>query len=273
MKIKSNVQAQKPRTKTKVNKKRLFFIFFTAFVGFFFLCTLLTKLLFPKMNVPALDNENNLSSVTSDDFKGKLDPRLKEIEKDEGPATSPTVNPFDMKQQKENEINVNNINDQGYTEPNVQQTQVEEEKLPYDSRESSASDPVTNDSYDQDQDQDEDMQPQPQPQPLPKKVVKPSPKKNANQQQDNLILRDKLKVQHETPATINKVMVGHYSDLTEAKKVSQELTDSNLNVTPFIRERNGIYSLQVGTFSNSQKAAKLASDLKKRNLDSRVIQD
>jgi len=272
MKIKSNVQAQKQKPKTKVNKKRLFFIFFTAFVGFFFLCTLLTKLLSPKMGVPALDNENNLSSVTSDDFRGKLDPRLKEIEKDEGPATSPVINPFDMKQQKENEININNINDQGYTEPKVQQTQVEEEKLPYDSRESSVNDPITNDSYDQDMDQNEGVQP-PQPQPLPKKVVKQSSKKNAGQQQDNLILRDKLKVQRETPATINKVIVGQYSDLNEARRVSQELTDSNLNVTPFIRERNGIYSLQVGTFSSSQKAAKLASDLKKRNLDTRIVQD
>jgi hypothetical protein len=269
MKIKPGTQAQKPKPKTKINKKRLFFIFFSAFVGFFFLCTLIASLLTPKLNVPALDNESNLSSVTSDDFKGRVDPRLKMIEMDEGPANTATNNPFQNKTingQQPDDININTLqNDQGYTEPQDQGDYADNDQLPYDSREAEDTNYSADDTYQQ----DNEVQPQPSPQ--PQKTVKQVPKNNSNQN-DNLILRDKVKVQRE-PATINKVIVGNYSDLTEARRISQELTDSDLNVTPFIRESNGTYSLQVGTFSNPQKAAKLASDLRKRNLATKIVQN
>lgn len=264
MKIKSVAQAQKPKTKMKVNKKRLFFIFFSAFVGFFFLCTLIASMLTPKIDVPALNDENNLSSVSSDDFKGRIDPRLRTLEMDAGPAnTASPENPFlDKTNTDQSEVDINSYqNDQGYTEPEPQGDY--SEQLPYDGRESEMQDPGFSESYPQ-----ETVQPKTQPQ----KTVKQAPKKDVNQQEEDLILRDKVKVQHE-PSSINKVMVGSYTDLTEARKVSQELTDSNLNVTPFIREVNGAYSLQVGTFSNPQKAAKLAGDLRKRNLAPRIIQD
>jgi len=267
MKIKPSVQTQKPKPKTKINKKRLFFIFFSAFVGFFFLCTLIASLLTPKIDVPALNNESNLSSVSSDDFKGRIDPRLKLIEMDGGPANATSNNPFQNKTDTLNEVNLDTVqNDQGYTEPQDQVDYSTDDQLPYDSRESDTADTTIDDSY---QPNTDEVQPQ-QPIPQPKKAVKQSPRND--QQNDDLILRDKVKVQRE-PASMNKVMVGNYSDLTEARRVSQELTDSNLNVTPFIKEVNGTYSLQVGTFSSPQKAAKLAGDLKKRNLDTRIVQN
>ncbi|MDD3012712.1 MAG: SPOR domain-containing protein [Candidatus Gastranaerophilales bacterium] len=264
MKIKPGVQIQKqPKVKTKINKKRLFFIFFSAFVGFFFLCTLIASLLTPKIDVPALDNESNLSSVSSDDFKGRVDPRLKLIEMDGGlqntTPNNPLLNKTDTIQQTE--VNLDTIqNDQGYTEPQNQNDYLNDQ-LPYDSREPDTTDPATDEASLQ----DNSIQLQPQ------KAVKQVPKNDTNQN-ENLILRDKVKVQKE-PASMNKVLVGNYSDLTEARRVSQELTNSDLNVTPFIKEINGSYSLQVGTFSNPQKAAKLASDLRKRNLDTRIIKN
>jgi len=264
MKIKPGVQVQKSKIKTKINKKRLFFIFFSAFVGFFFLCTLIASVITPKLNVPALDNESNLSSVSSDDFKGRVDPRLKLIEMDAGSPVTPN-NPFQNSPNNDpqNKTDVSTMQiDQGYTEP--QNDNSYDDQLPYDSRESDTTDPAIDNTYQQ------DTEVQPQPIPQPKKAIKQIP--NNNQQNDDLILRDKVKVQHE-PSTMNKVMVGNYSDLTEARRVSQELTDSNLNVTPFIKETNGTYSLQVGTFSNPQKAAKLASDLKKRNLATKIVQN
>jgi uncharacterized phage infection (PIP) family protein YhgE len=233
MKIKSGAQAQKPKTKTKINKKRLFFIFFSAFVGFFFLCTLIASLITPKIDVPAL-NEGNLSSVSSDDFKGRIDPRLKLIEMDEGPANvTSNSNPFQDKTNAnmQNEVNLNNVqDDQNYAESQDQNDySTADDQLPYDSREKNIQDPTIDDTYQQDD------EPQPQPIPQPKKAVKQVPRNDAKQQDEDLILRDKVKVQRE-PASMNKVMVGNYSDLTEARRVSQELTNSELNVTPFIKE-------------------------------------
>ncbi|MFH0702777.1 MAG: SPOR domain-containing protein [bacterium] len=92
-----------------------------------------------------------------------------------------------------------------------------------------------------------------------------------NKQEDNLILREKIKVEKEPPISMSKVVVGGFSSLSEAKKVSQDLTNSNLNVTPFIKENNGTYSLQVGSFSNSQKAENLSQELKRRNLSAKVL--
>lgn len=76
-------QVKKPASKLRVNKKRLFIVFFCAFVIFFSVCTFLAALLTPNIDVPALNNEeaeNAAPPLTSDDFKGRIDPRLKQIE-------------------------------------------------------------------------------------------------------------------------------------------------------------------------------------------------
>lgn len=270
MKIRpAQMQQKNIKKPVKINKKRMFFIFSCAFIGFFFLCTMIASMLSPKIDVPALNEENNLTSVSSDDFKGRIDPRLRMIEMENDiprPDKNKTAN--NEEEISSYETDTSNINaDQDVYQDTSGTSKPRKEVMPYDSREYDES--ITPEDTTTYQDQEYEHQPAPVP-PQPKKTPpKPATQKDNS---DPLILRDKLKVQNDTK-TLTKVFVGNYSDLNEAKRVSQELTYSDLNVTPFIKESNGKYSLQVGTFSNPQKAVNLANDLKKMNLATRLVQN
>jgi len=86
-------QAKKPAPKIKIDKRRLFTVFACAFVLFFLVCTVIATMLTPKIDVPALNNNQEvIPSLTSDDFKGRVDARLKLIEQQENaPPAQNTV--------------------------------------------------------------------------------------------------------------------------------------------------------------------------------------
>ncbi len=68
-----------------------------------------------------------------------------------------------------------------------------------------------------------------------------------------------------------KVVLGSYSTPMQARLVSDTLIEMDLNVTPFIKERNGRYVLQVGSFSDPSKAESLVRELKSKSFDARVV--
>lgn len=72
---------------------------------------------------------------------------------------------------------------------------------------------------------------------------------------------------------MSKVFVGYYSNVEQAKVAQGILQDSGLNVTPFIKDLGGAYTLQVGSYSSKSKADGLASELLKNNFPARVIQE
>ena len=75
-----------------------------------------------------------------------------------------------------------------------------------------------------------------------------------------------------TPTTI-KVVVGSYSSIDQAKVAQTILQESNLGVTPFIKNIHGSYTLQVGSFSSETKAQSLANELLKNNFPARIIRN
>lgn len=174
----------KKNAKSKVNKKRLFFVFFTAFAGFFLLCTLVASMMAPKIDIPAGNEEESLSTMSSDDFKGRVDSSLKSIEAQEetGPATSSVTssttsttagNTTAAPAQKETSEQVPVNNQKTVTKQQPQYSQEDDyEQIPYDSRNDTR-------SYNYDQ-----PAPQPAPQPQPQ-VQQPA--------QPTLILRDKVR--------------------------------------------------------------------------------
>ena len=82
------------------------------------------------------------------------------------------------------------------------------------------------------------------------------------------------KVSDETSApTVVKVVVGSYSTLDQAKVAQTALQDSALGVSPFIKNINGTYTLQVGSFSSEDKAQSLANELLKNNFPARIIKN
>lgn len=71
----------------------------------------------------------------------------------------------------------------------------------------------------------------------------------------------------------SKVLVGRYATLEQAKVAQGILLDAGLNITPFIKDMGGSYTLQVGSYSNRAKAEGLASELQRNNFPARIVQE
>lgn len=72
---------------------------------------------------------------------------------------------------------------------------------------------------------------------------------------------------------MSKVLVGRYSTVEQAKVAQGILLDSGIDVSPFIKSVGGVYTLQVGSYSNRAKADSLASELLRNNFPARVVQE
>lgn len=68
-----------------------------------------------------------------------------------------------------------------------------------------------------------------------------------------------------------KVVVGHYATAEQAEAAKTILMDANLNIQPFVRNLNGSYTLQAGSFSSKEKAQSLVNDLLNNNFPARLI--
>lgn len=77
----------------------------------------------------------------------------------------------------------------------------------------------------------------------------------------------------EVAPKMSKVFVGRYSSLEQAKVAQGIMQDSGLNITPFIKDLGGSYTLQVGSYSSREKANSLASELLRNNFPARVVQE
>lgn len=75
-----------------------------------------------------------------------------------------------------------------------------------------------------------------------------------------------------TPVS-SKVVVGRYATFEQAKVAQEILLDSGLDITPFVRQLNGAYTLQVGSYSTRAKAEELSSELQRNNFPARIIQE
>lgn len=72
---------------------------------------------------------------------------------------------------------------------------------------------------------------------------------------------------------MTKVYVGRYATIEQAKVAQGILLDSGINITPFVKDLGGSYTLQVGSYSNKAKADGLASELQRNNFPARVVQE
>lgn len=72
---------------------------------------------------------------------------------------------------------------------------------------------------------------------------------------------------------MSKVYVGRYSTVEQAKVAQEILMDAGLDITPFVKDLGGSYTLQIGSYSSRAKAEGLASELQRNNFPARVIQE
>ena len=68
-----------------------------------------------------------------------------------------------------------------------------------------------------------------------------------------------------------KVVVGYYATEKQAEVAKTIIQDAGLGVVPMVKNMNGYYTLQVGSYSSKDKAQQAANNLLKSNFPARVI--
>lgn len=68
-----------------------------------------------------------------------------------------------------------------------------------------------------------------------------------------------------------KVYVGSYASAAQAEIAKGIISESNVGVSAFVKNVNGTYTLQAGSFSSSDKAQGVANDLLRNNFPARVV--
>jgi len=241
-------KVQRKKLKRSANLKLLFFTFFGAFIIFFVAFTYILPVVTPQVEIPALTEDHVFNSITSHDFRGRIDPRPHSLEEQE------KITP----EKKQNE---------------------EKKEAPVPVR--TPVDSISNEDQWHSEQQEKTTE-EPFGVPLPGVNTGEEKKAKTQTAEENkqpfaggpprprpLALKEKVDVAPPAPVFKAKVVVGEFSRPKEAQMTSEILT--SLDYEPFIRERSGKYMLQVGSFSETEKAKSMVQELKNRNFDARVI--
>ncbi|MBP3821134.1 SPOR domain-containing protein [bacterium] len=68
-----------------------------------------------------------------------------------------------------------------------------------------------------------------------------------------------------------KVVVGYYATDKQAEVAKSILQEAGIGLNPIVKNMNGYYTLQVGSYSTKEKAQQAANNLLKSNFPARVI--
>ena len=77
----------------------------------------------------------------------------------------------------------------------------------------------------------------------------------------------------EIPVTTSKVVVGYYKTREQAEVAKGIISESGLNISPFVRPIGGAYTIQVGSYSSREKAQTVVNDLLRENYPARIISE
>lgn len=95
--------------------------------------------------------------------------------------------------------------------------------------------------------------------PQPQKAVPPTPKAISQQQTE--------------PFRMSKVYVGSYPTIEQAIQAQNKLMNTNISVSPFVKEVNGHYVLQAGSYANASKAEAVAQEISSAGFAARVVKE
>lgn len=76
-----------------------------------------------------------------------------------------------------------------------------------------------------------------------------------------------------SPTRTTKVYIGYYSTVEQAVNCQNKIIASGINVSPFVKEVNGLYVVQAGSYANSQKAQSLYSQLSAMGYPAKLISE
>lgn len=102
-------------------------------------------------------------------------------------------------------------------------------------------------------------------------------KKNDNTKEniaESAIYLPDLEMAHTaTKTTLSKVYIGSYQDINKAIEVQNKLAESNLQISPFIKQKDGLYYIQAGSFASAAKAESLVQQLAQIGLSAKVVEE
>lgn len=75
------------------------------------------------------------------------------------------------------------------------------------------------------------------------------------------------------PFKMAKVYVGSYTSIEQAIQAQNKLMETNLAVSPFVKEVNGTYVLQVGSYANMTKAETLVQEINAAGFNATIVQE
>ena len=75
------------------------------------------------------------------------------------------------------------------------------------------------------------------------------------------------------PVKMAKVYVGSYATIEQAIQAQNKLMNSSASVSPFVKEVNGMYVLQAGSYANAGKAESVSRELNSLGFSARVVKE
>lgn len=100
---------------------------------------------------------------------------------------------------------------------------------------------------------------------LPDKEANPKPSETASP------APKPVPVQQQTASA--KVVVGYYATKEQAEVAKGIIAESGMNISPFVRNIGGAYTIQVGSYTTREKAQSVANDLLRNNYPARIIME
>ncbi len=71
--------------------------------------------------------------------------------------------------------------------------------------------------------------------------------------------------------TLTKIYLGHYATIEDAMNAEQKVSKDITEVIPFIKNENGKYIVQIGSFSDKEKANALVKKMKLKGYNPKII--
>ena len=75
------------------------------------------------------------------------------------------------------------------------------------------------------------------------------------------------------PFKMSKVYVGSYPTIEQAIQAQNKLMNTSISVSPFVKEVNGTYVLQAGSYANAGKAETVSREINSLGFHARVVKE
>lgn len=247
------------KNRTSRTKQTVLRLFLTTFSIVLFAFLVLATIMSPHLNIPALnDDKDNVSDTSSSDFKSRIDYRLKQIQVADGTNAMQSNTMETNKEIPEEGKLQNMLSGAQKMQDDIIKVDLSTFEAPQLPNKIAAPPSPTfkNNSYTSEQ------------------YAPPKPKalSSIQQTQQQQVPTPYVPKTQLDEAKSYKLLVGNYSSPEEAQNVSDIFSSGSAGKT-HIKSYNGIYCVQVGSYSDFTKAQNIANAYRSKNYKVRVVEE